>query len=83
MEHKKYNARLGRKCIDWKYWSSIYTDGVFNKFLKYTEDKQPDILIVNEMIVSSLEKIDFISKIKEMAFLILTKLYQVENTHLL
>ncbi|EDO57759.1 endonuclease/exonuclease/phosphatase family protein [Clostridium sp. L2-50] len=68
MEHKKYNAWVGRECIDWKYWSAIDKDVVFNKFLNYIEDKQPDVLIVNEMIVSPLERIDFISKIEEMGF---------------
>ena len=64
MEHKKYNAWVGRECIDWKYWSAIDKDVVFNKFLNYIEDKQPDVLIVNEMIVGPLERIDFISKIR-------------------
>ena len=41
---------------------------MFNRFLKYIEDKQPDILIVNEMIVSPLERIDFISRMAEQGF---------------
>lgn len=68
MGHKKYNAWVGRECIDWKYWSTIDKEGVFNRFLKYIEDKQPDILIVNEMIVSPLERIDFIARMAEQGF---------------
>ncbi len=80
MEHKKYNAWVGRECIDWKYWSAIDKDVVFNKFLNYIEDKQPDVLIVNEMIVSPLERIDFISKIEEMGFsYFLMKQYRAEK----
>lgn len=37
-------------------------------FLCYIEDKKPDVLIINEMIISPLEKIDFISKIKDQGF---------------
>lgn len=68
MEHKIFNAWLGRECIDWKFWSTIDKEEVVNKFLKYIKDKQPDVLIVNEMIVSPLERIDFIAKIKEIGF---------------
>lgn len=69
MEHKKYNAWLDRECIDWKYWSSIDKSCYFDMFIQYINEKNPDILIINEMIVSPIEEIDFISKIKEQGFL--------------
>lgn len=68
MEHKVYNAWVGRECIDWKYWSLIDKRNVFDMFLRYIKDKKPDVLIINEMIISPLEKIDFISQIRKQGF---------------
>lgn len=69
MKHKKYNAWLGRECIDWKYWSSIDKKSCFDMFIRYINEKNPDILIINEMIVCPIEGTDSISKIKEQGFL--------------
>ena len=69
MEHKKYNAWLDRECIDWKYWSSIDKRCYFDMFIRYINEKNPDILIINEMIVSPIEEIDFISEIMKQGFL--------------
>lgn len=69
LEHKTYNAWTDRECIDWKYWSSIDKRNVFELFLNYLSEIEPNILIINEMIVSSLEEIDFISKIRERGYL--------------
>lgn len=35
MEHKKYNAWVGRECIDWKYWSTIDKEGVTSLIYHY------------------------------------------------
>lgn len=63
MQYKYFHNKLKRECIDWRGWSKINKHAVLELFFEYLEEKRPDILVVNEMLISSFETIDLISEI--------------------
>lgn len=69
MSHRYFNNHDRRYHIDWRYWAKQVDKTVtWNKLKKYLLDKKPDVLIVEEMLVSSYENIDFIGELAEMGY---------------
>lgn len=69
MEHRFYNNRDGRHYIDWKSWAEQFDKTeIWEKWKKYIETKNPDILIVEEMLISKYENIDFIKEMEEVGY---------------
>ena len=69
MNHRYFNNRDRRSHIDWKYWAKqIDKTEVWDGWKHYIEQKNPDILILEEMLISCYEKIDFIGELEEMGY---------------
>lgn len=69
MSQRYFNNRDRRYHIDWRYWAKQVDKTVtWNKLKKYLSDKEPDVLIVEEMLVSCYESIDFIGELEEMGY---------------
>lgn len=55
--------------INWESWANqVDKTETWEKWVKYIEKKKPDILIVEEMLVSSHENIDFIGEMEKMGY---------------
>lgn len=69
MRHQYFSNR-DRKChIDWRYWAKqVDKTKTWTGLKKYIWKKMPDILVVEEMLVSSYENIDFIGELAEMGY---------------
>ncbi len=69
MNHKYFNNRDHRNHIDWKYWAKeVDKIEVWKGWKRYIEEKKPDLLILEEMLISCYEKIDFISELEYMGY---------------
>ncbi len=69
MNHRYFNNRDRKYHIDWKYWArKIDKTETWKKLKEYLLDKNPNILIVEEMLISCYENIDFIGKLEEMGY---------------
>ncbi len=69
MSHRYFNNRDRRYHIDWRYWAKqVDKTRTWNELKKYILKKKPDILIMQEMLVSSYENIDFIGDLKDMGY---------------
>ena len=56
MSHKYFSNRDGRDHIDWRYWAKQVDKNQTWKGLKeYILDKKPDILVIEEMLISFYE----------------------------
>lgn len=69
MTHRYFNNRDKKYHIDWRYWAKhVDKTETWNSLKKYILKKRPDILVVEEMLVSSYEIIDFIGELAEMGY---------------
>lgn len=69
MSHGYFNNRDRRYHIDWRYWAKLVDKTQNWKGLKqYILKKKPDILIIEEMLISSYEEIDFIGEFAGMGY---------------
>lgn len=68
MNHMYFSNRDRRYHIDWKYWACVDKTETWDKLKKYILKKGPDILIVQEMLVSCYETIDYRGELKEMGY---------------
>lgn len=69
MSHRYFNNRDRRYHIDWQYWATqVDKTLIWEKWKKYIEEKNPDILILEEMLVSRYENIDFIGELQMMGY---------------
>ena len=67
MDHKYHNCN--RNYIDWKYWAEqVDKSATWNAFKDYILKKKPDILVIQEMLVSRYENIDFISELDDLGY---------------
>ncbi len=66
MNHRYFNNRDRKYQIDWKYWAKqVKKDETWNSLKEYILDKQPDLLVIEEMLISCYESIDFIGELEE------------------
>lgn len=64
MNHRYFNNRDRKYQIDWKYWAKqVKKDETWNSLKEYILDKQPDLLVIEEMLISCYESIDFIGEL--------------------
>lgn len=69
MNHRYYNNRDRRYHIDWKYWAKqVDKSETWNSLKKYLLKKAPDVLVVEEMLISCYESIDFIGELEKMGY---------------
>lgn len=69
MNHRYFNNRDRRTHIDWKYWARYIDKKVIWDSLKeYIKDKNPDVLVLEEMLISCFEVIDYIGELEEMGY---------------
>ena len=69
MTHRYFNNRDRNYHIDWEYWAKqVKKDEVWNGLKEYILDKQPDLLLVEEMLICSYESIDFIGELKKIGY---------------
>lgn len=69
MSHRYFNNRDQRYHIDWKYWAKqLDKTEIWEEWKRYIERKNPDILILEEMLVSCYENIDFIGELEELGY---------------
>lgn len=69
MNHRYFNNRDRRSHIDWEYWAThIDKTKVWEGLKRYIERKNPDLLILEEMLISCYERIDFIAELEEMGY---------------
>ena len=69
MTHRYFNNRDRNYHIDWEYWAKqVKKDEVWNGLKEYILDKQPDLLLVEEMLISCYESIDFIGELKKIGY---------------
>ena len=73
MGHRYFNNRDRRYHTDWKYWAKLNKTETFNRFKEYIIEKKPDILIIEEMLISEYEKIDFIGELAEIGYFYLAE----------
>lgn len=58
MNHRYFNNRDRKYQIDWKYWAKqVKKDETWNSLKEYILDKQPDLLVIEEMLISCYESI--------------------------
>lgn len=63
MSHRYFNNRDRKYRIDWKYWAKqVKKDETWDNLKEYILDKQPDLLVIEEMLISCYESIDFIGE---------------------
>ena len=69
MNYRYYNNRDRRYHIDWKYWAKhVDKSETWNSLKKYLLKKAPDVLVVEEMLISCYESIDFIGELEKMGY---------------
>lgn len=68
MNHRYFNNRDRKYHIDWKNWATLDKTATWEKMKEYILVKKPDILIVEEMIVSRYETTDYIRELEEMGY---------------
>ena len=69
MRHRYFNNRDRKYRIDWKYWAKqVKKDETWDNLKEYILDKQPDLLVIEEMLISCYESIDFIGELEEMGY---------------
>lgn len=70
MEHKYFSNRDREKHIDWLYWAK-YVDKseTWEAFKRYILQKNPDILFLEEMLISCYEEIDFLGELKKLGYI--------------
>lgn len=69
MSHKYFSNRDRRNHIDWRYWAKQVDKNQTWKGLKeYILDKKPDILVIEEMLISFYEEIDFVCEFAKMGY---------------
>ncbi|WP_147331576.1 endonuclease/exonuclease/phosphatase family protein [Dorea formicigenerans] len=69
MNHRYFNNRDRKYQIDWKYWAKqVKKDETWNSLKEYILDKQPDLLVIEEMLISCYESIDFIGELEEIGY---------------
>lgn len=68
MEHRYFNNRDRRTHIDWKYWARhIDKKVVWNSLKEYIKDKNPDVLVLEEMLISSYEE-NYVGELEKMGY---------------
>lgn len=69
MNHKYLSNHDRKYHIDWKYWAEcVDKTETWEKLKEYILKKEPDILIVQEMLVSCYESIDYIGELEEIGY---------------
>ena len=69
MSHKYFNNRDRRYHTDWRYWAKqVDKTETCERLKKYILEKKPDILVIEEMLISEYEKIDFLGDLAEIGF---------------
>lgn len=69
MSHRYFNNRDRKYHIDWKYWAEQNDKTeIWEEWKRYIKRKKTDVLILEEMLVSCYEKIDFIGELDEMGY---------------
>ena len=69
MRHRYFNNRDRRYHIDWKYWArEVEKRETWNGLLEYIFNKQPDLLVISEMLISCYEDIDFIGELENIGY---------------
>lgn len=69
MKHRYFSNRDREYHIDWKYWAKqVDKTETCEKLKKYLLEKKPDILVVEEMLVSCHERIDFIGELDKIGY---------------
>ena len=59
----------GRYHIDWEYWANhIDKKQVWEQVKEYIKNKAPDILFIQEMLISEYESIDFIGELRQIGY---------------
>lgn len=70
MNHRYFNNRDRKYHIDWKYWARhIEKKAVWDSLKEYIKDKNPDVLVLQEMLVSCYEAKDYVGELVEMGYL--------------
>ncbi|MCR5453194.1 MAG: hypothetical protein K6F00_11260 [Lachnospiraceae bacterium] len=69
MSHKYFNNRDRRYHTDWRYWAKqVDKTETWKRLKEYILEKNPDILVIEEMLVSEYEKIDFVGDLAEIGY---------------
>lgn len=69
MKHRYFSNRDREYHIDWKDWAKqVDKTETWERFKRYLLEKKPDILIVEEMLVSCYESIDFIGELDQIGY---------------
>jgi len=69
MDYKYYTEYDRSFHVDWKKWANLVEKAeTWRRFKDYIEAKQPDILVIEEMLVSRYEKIDYFADLKDMGY---------------
>ena len=68
-EYKYFNKNKNKNCINWKAWSRMVDKTeTWSRLKKYIQDVNPNILVIEELLISYYENIDFISEFMKMGY---------------
>lgn len=68
MNYRYLNENDKKYYIDWKAWAKIDKTKTWEKLKAYIEKKKPDLMFLEEMLVSRSESIDFIGDLEKMGY---------------
>lgn len=68
MDYQYFNNRDRKRHIDWRGWAQIDKKAVWASLKKYIRDKDPDVLVLEEMLVSCYEEEDYIGDLIKMGY---------------